>query len=143
VLKFLRYSKKKTTQRKQVDWQQAPDIKKRVLLMSKTLSIDWVIWDRVFFYRSYNSSSRAYARTWGFPRIWQMALNETPAYVIEVISERFDKLDQKVQDKILLHEIIHIPKNFSGSLIAHTRRGKGSFHSKLEQLINKYLQNMS
>ena len=42
--------------------------------------------------RSYGSKSRAIARIWAFPTIWQEALGIKPHYVIEVLSEKFDKL---------------------------------------------------
>ncbi len=140
ALKFtrLRRIKKKTGP---VIWQKAPDIKKRLGVFIKELDLNFLKTSRIFVYRSFNSSSRAYARTWGFPRIWQISLEEEPAYVIEVLSERFDRLHKMDQDKILLHEIAHIPRNFSGSLVAHTRRGKNSFHDKLENMIFQYLKN--
>jgi predicted metallopeptidase len=68
-----------------------------------------------------------------------MALGESPSYVIEVISERFDKLSEIEKDKVLLHELTHIPKNFSGALMPHIRRGKRSFHDKVHKLIGDYL----
>ena len=64
-----------------------------------------------------------------------------PAYVIEVISGYFDKLSVQEQDKVILHELMHIPKNFSGALVPHTHRRKGSFKDKLEILVEKYLEN--
>jgi len=124
------------------DWQEAPDIKARVLRLMENLHLDYVLGERLFFYRSVGSKSRAYARTWGLPRLWQNALGVEPAYIIEVISHYFDKLSPRDQDKVLLHEISHIPKNFSGALLPHTRHGKGSFHGKLEELIDKYFENM-
>jgi len=96
---------------------------------------------RLFFYRSTGSKARAYARTWGLPKLWQNTLGIGPAYIIEVISKYFDKLPLHDQDKVLLHEISHIPKNFSGALVPHTRKRKGSFRDKLEGLIARYLEN--
>ena len=96
-----------------------------------------ILWKNIF-YRSINSKARAYARTWGLPRLWQRTLNVEPAYIVEVISEHFDKLSERDQDKVLLHELTHIPHNFSGALVPHTRHKKGSFHDKLDILIEKY-----
>ena len=120
-------------------WQKAPDIKKRLNSFKNKLSLDFLNLERIFVYRSFNSSSKAYARTWGFPRIWQISLSQEPAYVIEVISEKFDKLLASEQDKVLLHELAHIPKNFSGSLLPHIRHGKRSFHNKVKELIIRHL----
>jgi len=122
------------------DWEEAPDIKARVLKLIGVLGMDTVLFERLFFYRSTGSKSRAYARTWGLPRLWQNALGVKPAYIIEVISHYFDKLSPKDQDKVLLHELTHIPKNFSGALVPHTHRKKGSFHHKLDELIGRYLE---
>ncbi len=107
----------------------------------KKAEINWLQASRIFTYRSYGSKTRAYARTWGLPSLWQRALDVTPAYIIEVISEHFDKLSEVDRDKVLLHEIMHIPKNFSGALTPHIRRGKRNFHRKVEELISVYLRN--
>ncbi|MGA2910715.1 MAG: putative metallopeptidase [Candidatus Microgenomates bacterium] len=124
------------------EWVEAPDIRARVLRLIDELHLDYLLGERLFFYRSVGSKSRAYARTWGLPRLWQNALQIEPAYIVEVISHYFDKLSPRDQDKVLLHEISHIPKNFSGALLPHTRHGKGSFHGKLEELIDRYFENM-
>lgn len=129
--------------RQKFNWEEAPDIKARALKLITALEMDSVLFERLFFYRSVGSKSRAYARTWGLPKLWQNALGVEPAYIIEVISHYFDKLSLKDQDKVILHELSHIPKNFSGALIPHTRRRKGSFHDKLDELIEKYLENKS
>lgn len=123
------------------EYDKAPDIKERALKLIEELHLDYLLGDRLFFYRSTGSKARAYARTWGLPKIFQNALDIEPAYVIEVISGYFDKLSARDQDKVLLHEISHIPKNFSGALVPHTHRRKGSFKDKLEILIDKYLEN--
>ncbi|MEK7472904.1 MAG: putative metallopeptidase [Patescibacteria group bacterium] len=123
---------------KQVSWELAPDIETRTQKLIKALELEWLSYGRIFYYRSINSKARAYARAWGLPRLWQRTLNVEPAYIVEVISEHFDSLSLKEQDKVLLHELTHIPRNFSGALVAHTRHKKGSFHDKLDLLIEKY-----
>lgn len=89
--------------------------------------------DRVFCYRTHGSSARAYARIWAFPKIFQEVLSVEPAYVIEVLSEKFDKLSSEEKVKVLIHELLHIPKNFSGSLLPHTY-GNKQIHKEVERL---------
>ncbi len=124
-----------------VDWQHSPDIKKRVLHLIKALDLSWIDKASIYCFRSHNSSSRAYARIWGLSKVWQLALNTKAAYVIEVLSQHFDKLPDKEMDRVLLHELAHIPKNFSGSLLPHTRHsGKRNFHDRVDELFAAYLR---
>jgi predicted metallopeptidase len=134
VQKYIRY--KKTN--KSVDWKEAPDVKKRILFLKKSLNLDWLKPSDIYAFRSSYSRSRAIARIWGLSRIWQMALKLDAKYIIEVISERYDRLSQRKKDEVLLHEIVHIPRNFSGALIPHIRRGKRKFSDQLSGLINAY-----
>lgn len=126
--------------RLKVEWSRAPDIKKRILNLANELNLEWLKKSRIFCFRSKNSKTNASARIWGLSRIWQQALKETPSYIIEVISEKFDNISIEAQDKVLIHEIVHIPKNFSGSLIPHIRRGKRSFHHKVDSLVAQYFR---
>lgn len=136
VRKYSKYSK--------IEWLDAPDVKKRVNHLISSIELNHLNNNvplkssRIFCFRSNNAKTRAYARIWGFSKIWQKALDQNPAYIIEVISEKFDRLEQFEQDKVLLHELVHIPQNFSGALLPHRRRGRGSFHDKLKKLINAY-----
>ena len=125
---------------RRVDWLPAPDIGERALKLISDLNMDWILYERLFFYRSTDSKARAYARTWGLPKLWQTSLKVEPAYIVEVLSEHFDKLDKRSQDKVILHELTHIPHNFSGALVAHTHRKKGSFHDRLDTLIEQYFE---
>lgn len=125
---------------KSIFWQKAPDIKKRINIIYKSLDLKCPKGSAIHCVRSKNANTRAYARIWGLSRIWQETLDLKPSYIIEVISERFDNLQEKQQDKILLHELAHIPNNFSGSLIPHIRRGKRKFSGKVEGLVSKYFK---
>lgn len=145
--KFIKYNfriksqpRRKKSKSKVVDWQPAPDIDKRIKGLIKILGVPWLKENHIYGFRSQNTKTRASARIWGFPKIWQKALHKPPSYVIEVISEKFDKLTKTEQDKILLHEFAHIPKNFSGSLIPHYRKGKRKFQDKVKVLVNKYMK---
>lgn len=138
---MLRFSKSKKKNKK-IEWGAAPDIKKRINYLLRTVRIDWVNPYNIICFRSVNANTRAIARIWGLGKIWQQALKLEPHYVVEVISEKFDKMSQTEQDKVLLHEITHIPKNFSGSLVPHIRRGKRNFHDQVDRLINQYFKTL-
>lgn len=90
--------------------------------------------ENIVSFRSYGSKSRAIARIWSLPKIWQIALKAEAHYCIEVISERFDKLSQSDKEKVLIHELLHIPKNFSGALLPHRQRGKRIDRKTVEKL---------
>lgn len=77
--------------------------------------------ERIICYRSRGSRSTAYARIHGLPRIWIQALGIKPMYIIEVLSEYFDSLGIEDRVKIIIHELLHIPGNFSGGLRPHGR----------------------
>lgn len=136
--------RRKRNSGKALDWQKAPDIQEKVDRMISSIKPQWLREGRVYCFRSKNSKSRAYARIWGLSKIWQLALSEKPAYVIEVISEKFDNLKEKQKDEILIHELAHIPKNFSGSLLPHIRkRGKRNFNDRVKGLIIQYKRGLN
>jgi predicted metallopeptidase len=84
------------------------------------LDLFYVVPHSVHCYRSKGSKSkRIIARIHGFERIWQEALRLPPAYIIEVLSERYDRLSQEDKEKTLIHELLHIPKGFKGGFRPH------------------------
>jgi len=105
-------------------WELAPDLQRKVGQLVSTLKLSYIKTKKVVVFRSYGSKAKARARIWSLPRIWQQALKVEPHYCLEVISERFDNLRPEDQRKILIHELGHIPKNFSGSLLPHGRMKK-------------------
>ena len=115
----------------------APDIKKRIDFLAKELSLLHINYKNIFCFRSTGSTGRAYARIWSLPKIWQMGLNIEAHYCIEVIAEKFDKQSPDEQEKILIHELMHIPKNFSGALVPHRTHKNRTFrhyHDHVDEL---------
>lgn len=132
--------KARSSKNKRVVWQDAPDIKSKIDFLCEKLELDWIDTSLLHSMRSQNSKTRAYARIWGLSKVWQKALSTKPAYIVEVISEKFDNLSDLEKDKVLLHELTHIPKNFSGSLVPHIRKGKRNFNKKVEDLYDLHLK---
>lgn len=132
---------RKSIKSSKIEWVPAPDIKRRTFKLLDELQIDWVKKANLTCFRSTSAHTRAIARIWGLGKVWQLALNLEPHYVIEVISEKFDQLPETEKDKVILHELTHIPRNFSGALVPHIRTGKRNFHKKVDQLIKLYFLN--
>jgi len=120
-----------------MDWQEAEDIKNDLSDILKHLDLPYINLDRIYCYRTKGSKTRAYARTWSFPKIFQRALSVEPAYVIEVLSQHYDKLDDDKKKKVLIHELLHIPKNFSGALLPHRSKSR-NINSLANQLFKEY-----
>lgn len=98
----------------------APDVKMLVEDIVDRLELFYVVSDSIHCYRSKGSKSRRIiARIHGLGRIWQQALGRAPAYVIEVLSERYDKQTQEEKEKTIIHELLHVPKGFKGGFRPH------------------------
>ncbi len=99
---------------------EAPDVKMLVDEIIDRLDLFHIIAQSVYCYRSKGSKSkRIIARIHGFGKIWQKALGLPPTYVIEVLSERYDKLSQEDKEKTVIHELMHIPWGFKGGFRHH------------------------
>ena len=98
----------------------AEDIELRVKEIIRKLKMTHIDETRVVCLRSKGSGSRrVIARCHGLPLIMQVALTQKPHYIIEILSERFDRLSREDQTKVLIHEILHIPHCFGGGFRAH------------------------
>ena len=121
-----------------MEWIDAPDIKKLIIDIVPKLPMSYVNINRIICFRSNGSNSNARARIWALPRVWQQALCVEPHYIIEVLSEKFDHLSLDDKKRIVIHELMHIPKSFSGSLVPHRGRGRHIVPKEVEKLFTVY-----
>src|SRR3990167_6461176 len=89
-----------------MELQHAPDIKKMIEVILPQLPFSYIDPKRIVCIRS-------------FPKIWQMALGKPAYYIIEVLSQHFDNMSPDDKIRVIIHELMHIPKNFSGALVPH------------------------
>ncbi|MEM0372846.1 MAG: putative metallopeptidase [archaeon] len=104
--------------------QYAPDVQEKASEIVRTLELNHIDSSRIIYMRSEGSKANAYARIWELPKIWQMALDVRPHYVIEVLSEKYDRMSEEDKEKTIIHELLHIPRKFSGALVPHYCFGK-------------------
>jgi len=116
---------------------EALDVKKLVDEIVGNLNFFHVVPQFVLCVRSKGSkSANTIARIHGLGKIWQETLNLPPAYIIEVLSERYDKLSGEEKEKTLIHELLHIPHGFSGGFRPH----KGYVSHKIVEQLYRELQ---
>lgn len=114
----------------------APEIHKKIVVLVDQLQFNHIDPRRVHCIRSYDAKTRAYARIWGMSRLFKEVAGIEPHYIIEVISKKFDKLSEREQIKTLIHELMHIPKTFSGALLSH----RGRYHRINDREVEKILR---
>ncbi|HEY4485193.1 MAG TPA: putative metallopeptidase [Nitrospiria bacterium] len=103
-----------------MDYRTAPEIDEELLRIIRVLELDHIDPVRVRAVRSRGSRSRrTLARCHGLPRAFQTGLNLSAHYVIELVSENYDRLSEAEQIKTLIHELLHIPRAFGGGFRNH------------------------
>lgn len=117
-----------------MNFKNADDVKNLIAFVVKNASLSHIRLDRLVAIRSTGTKTRAVARIWGLSNLWQEVLKVKPAYIIEVISEKYDRLDEREKRDVIIHELSHIPKNFSGSLVPHFRKGPRRFSQKIKNI---------
>ena len=97
----------------------ASDLQTRMEEIVKTLQMEHIDIERVRCFRSHGSSTkRTIARCHTIGKLMQKAMNVKAWYAIEFL-ERFFKLNTEEQDKVIIHELMHIPKTFGGGFRQH------------------------
>ena len=100
----------------------APDLDERVKNIVEMLGLTHIDVERVRCVRSYGTNApRTLARIHGVSKAFLAGVEMKPHYVIEFLSENFDDLSEEEKDEVIIHELLHIPKTFSGSLLDHGR----------------------
>ena len=121
-----------------IQYKLAEDIGAEIRDILHRLQMTHVDGSRIACIRSRGSRSRrVIARCHGLSRIMQLALNQRPHYVIEVVSERFDKLSKEERTKVLIHELMHIPHSFGGGFRTHKPHVT---QKKVERMYKRFLQ---
>lgn len=103
-----------------IKYELAEDIMARLYDIAKKINMQHIKFSGVYAVRSKGSTSEGtIARCHALSKIWQKCLNIKAVYIIEIISERFDKMSREEQDKTLIHELMHIPFSFGGGFKHH------------------------
>ncbi len=121
-----------------IKFYRALDLEEKVREMVTVLGLKHIDLSRVRCMRSTGSSAkRTLARCYALGKIWQKALNIPAHYIIEVISERWEKMSEAERERTLLHEIMHIPHAFGGGFRHHKPYVN---HRTVGKLYSEYLR---
>lgn len=117
----------------------APEIKQQIIRLVKQLKFKHIKLNQIHCIRSLDANTRAIARIWGMSRLFKEVAGIEPHYIIEVNAKRFDKQSSRDQLKTLVHELMHIPKNFSGALLSHRSRYHQINDREVEKIFKQLL----
>ncbi|MDT7901975.1 MAG: putative metallopeptidase [Acidianus sp.] len=104
-----------------LELEKAEDVKKLALRINKEANMG-IDLNKVVFLRSRNSKTSAIARTLTLPPQWRYVLGDDVLYIIEVVSEKYDKLECSDKIFVITHELMHIPRTMKG-LRNHNYKG--------------------
>nr|WP_236753573.1 putative metallopeptidase [Acidianus sp. HS-5] len=101
--------------------EKAEDVKELAIRINEETNME-INLNKVAFLRSKNSKTTAIARTLTLPPQWRYILGDDILYIVEVISEKYDKLECSDKIFVITHELMHIPKTMKG-LRNHNYKG--------------------
>lgn len=117
-------------------YQRAPEIKALIEKLVPQFGFTHIDVKRLFCIRSFDAKTRAIARIWGMAKLFHEVAHLPVTYIIEVNAKRFDKQTDRDKIKTLIHELMHIPKTFSGALLSH----RGHYHRIDDREVEKILK---
>jgi predicted metallopeptidase len=121
-------------------YEYAEDLQKTAEEISKML-FPHVDLNNMKCYRSYGTSSRGtIARCHALNKIMQKAIGIKAVYVLEFLVERFEKLSEEDKLKVIIHELMHIPKTFGGGFVHHdvvTERNVNRCYQEYKKIKNE------
>src|SRR3989344_2409392 len=101
-------------------YENAYDIEQKAAEIIFKLGLKHIQQDNIACIRSFGTSSRGtIARCHGLGKVMQLGLKRKAFYVLEFLSERFDKMKKEDQIKTIIHELLHIPNCFGGGFKHH------------------------
>lgn len=119
-------------------YEKAPDVKKNINYLIRELKLVHIKASRVHCIRSLDAKTRAYARIWGMAKLFKEVAGLEPHYIIEVNARKFDRLPEREKIKTLIHELMHIPKTFSGALLSH----RGPHHRINDREVERIMRDL-
>jgi predicted metallopeptidase len=121
-------------------YEYAEDLQKTAEEISKML-FPHVDLSNLKCYRSSGTSSRGtIARCHALNKIMQKAIGIKAVYVLEFLVERFEKLSEEDKLKVIIHELMHIPKTFGGGFVHHdvvTERNVNRCYQEYKKIKNE------
>lgn len=108
----------------------------------RALGLDYVTPGRIRCVRVAGSRANALARIWGLPPIFQDSLRLQAHYVIEFLVPAFDRLSRREQDRVIIHELLHIPRTFSGGIRPERSSSLSINNRTVERYYRQYLAAM-
>ena len=100
-------------------YEYADDLQRRMEEIVLALQMNHIDIERVKCFRSRGSSTkRTIARCHTIGKLMQKAMNMPAYYAIEFL-EKFEKMSSAEQDKVIIHELMHIPQTFGGGFRQH------------------------
>jgi len=88
--------------------------------IAAALEYDHIPVDRISCVESKGTKTRRIiARIHTLGKVLQLGMQEKPFYVIELISEQFEKQSSQDKIKTIIHELLHIPHGFGGGFRHH------------------------
>ncbi|PIZ65977.1 metallopeptidase [Candidatus Roizmanbacteria bacterium CG_4_9_14_0_2_um_filter_39_13] len=114
----------------------APEIKEQIAKLVPALKMDHIKVEQIHCIRSFDAKTRAIARIWGMAKLFSEVAGIEPTYIIEVNAKKFDKQSEREKLHTLVHELMHIPKTFSGALLSH----RGRYHAINAREVEKVIK---
>ncbi len=100
-------------------YEKSEEMRRRVDEVIDVLNLSHVRKGDIECIKSWGSKSNAVARCYALNKVMQLALNRKAFYVLEFISEKFEHLSDDEKTRIIIHELMHIPKSFGGGFRHH------------------------
>jgi len=125
-----------------MQWRAAPDVQARLRGIARALGLAYIDPARIRCVRVEGARANALARIWGLPHVFQGALHLAPCYVIEFMVPAFDRLSRQEQDRVIIHELLHIPRTFSGGIRPERSPSLAINQRTVERYYRQYLAAM-